>query len=230
MTLNRSSVLSAAIVLGAFSLSACNLEDAATTVATAVVAATASTPEEATVVPTEPVTSLESIVGVYLITEDYGADGEDKGYMVIDDAGNVTWYDDQGDTFDKGGNCYVVDDDYYNFVFLSENRFDTDLGTATITDNEGAGLIIEFDDSMESDITLGNRSNLLESYFNTLECPAASENPSASDDGEKTPKQQEKEDKKDSQKEKKNSHDNADDKDFQDKKESAKEKGPKGKK
>ncbi|ATX78075.1 hypothetical protein [Reinekea forsetii] len=227
MILNRSSVLSAAIILGAFSLSACNLEDAATTVVTAVVAATAATPEEAVVVPTEPVTSLESIVGVYLITEDYGTDGIDEGYMVIDDAGNVTWYDDQSDTFDKGGNCYVVDDDYYNFVFLSENRFDTDLGTATITDNAGAGLIIEFDDSMESDITLGNRSNLLESYFNTLVCPAASENPSASDDGEKTPKQQEKEDKKDSQKEKKDSHENANDSDFQDKKESAKDKGGK---
>jgi hypothetical protein len=226
MTLNRSSVLSAAIVLGAFSLSACNLEDAATRVATVVVESL-NPAENAAVIETVPVTSLSSIVGVYRLDVDYGTDGMDKGLLGIDEVGNVTWYDYQKDDIDKGGDCFVIDYDYYHFEYQSENSFNTDLGLATITDDNGNGLVIEFYESAlsgESDISLGEKLDFPESELADLECPA----PSA--DVEVTQNQQDKKDKKDSHKKKKESNDNADDKDFQDKKESAKEKGPKGKK
>jgi len=226
MTLKHSSVLSAAIVLGAFSLSACNLEDAATTVATVVVESL-NPAENAAVIETVPVTSLSSIVGVYRLDVDYGTDGMDKGLLGIDELGNVTWYDYQKDDIDKGGDCFDIVYDYYYFEYQSENSFNTDLGLATITDDSGNGLVIEFYESAlsgESDISLGEKLDFPESELADLECPA----PSA--DVELTQNQQDKQDKKDSHKEKKDSNDNANDQDFQDKKESANEKGPKGQK
>jgi len=219
MTLKRSSFLSAAIVLGAFSLSACNVEDVV-----ASVDAIVNPTDDAAVVATVAVTDLNSIVGVYRWDEDHGNGVIDEGFIGIDEYSNVTWYDYQGDSYDLGGNCYVIDDSYYNFMYVSENTFDTNLGTATITDVDGKGLKIEFYESPESDMTLGNRLNLLESYFTDLACPA----PSA--DVEVTQNQQDKQEKKDTHKEKKDSNDNANDQDFQDKKESANEKGPKGQK
>jgi len=219
MTLNSSSALSAVMVLGAFSLSACNVGDTVAAVAEAI-----NPTDAAAVVATVPVTDLDSIVGVYRWDEDHGNGVIDAGFIGIDEYSNVTWYDYQDDSYDLGGNCYVIDDGYYNFMYVSENTFDTNLGTATITDVDGKGLIIEFYESPESDMTLGNRLDLLESYFTNLECPA----PSA--DVAVTQNQQDKQDKKDTHKEKKDSNDNANDQDFQDKKESAHEKGPKGQK
>jgi hypothetical protein len=222
MTLNSSSALSAVMVLGAFSLSACNVEDTVTALAEAI-----NPTDAAAVVATVPVTDLDSIVGVYRWNEGHGAGVIDEGFIGIDQASNVTWYDYQGDSYDLGGNCYVIDDGYYDFAYQSENRFETNLGSATITDVNGKGLIIEFDESPDSDITLGNRLDLLKSYFTDLACPAASENPSDNNDGEKTQHQQEKQDKKDSHQDKKDSHENSQDPTFQDNNDSDNDKGGK---
>jgi hypothetical protein len=217
MTLNRSSVLSAAIVLGSFSLSACNVEDVV-----AGVDAFINPADDAAVVATGEVTSLDSIVGFYEWHEDHGTDGRDEGYIEIDEYSNVTWYDFQGDSYDNNGNCYVIEEDYFTFDFVDGNTFDTDLGLATISDSDGSGLVIDFDDAAEPDMILGKKRVMFASDFTGLLCETSSDDMSAND--------QEKQDKKDSHKKKKESNDNADDKDFQDKKESAKEKGPKGKK
>jgi hypothetical protein len=218
MILNRSSVLSAAIVLGAFSLSACNVEDVV-----AGVEAFVNPADEAAVVATGEVTSLDSIVGIYEWSEDHGVDGEDEGYIGIDEYSNVTYYDFQGDSYDNNGNCYVIEEDYFTFDFVDGNTFNTDLGLATITDSDGRGLVINFDDAAEPDMILGKKRAMFASDLTGIPCDT-----SASSDGELTQNQQEKQDKKDTHKDKKDSHDNANDQDFQDKKESANEKGPKG--
>ena len=216
MTFKHSSVLSAAVVLGAFSLSACNVEDVV-----AGVDAFINPADAAEVVATGEVTSLDSIVGIYDWSEDNGVDGTDEGYIGIDEYSNVTWYDFQGDSYDNNGNCYLIEEDYFTFDFVSGNTFNTDLGLATITDNDGQGLVIDFADAAEPDMVLGEKLTLLASDLTGIPCDDISANDDLSEH------QQEKEDKKDSHKKKKESHENAQDDDFQDKKESAKDKGGK---
>jgi hypothetical protein len=62
---------------------------------------------------------IDSLVGVWDNTEDYGTYGKDVSYISIDKNGYLSIYDYAGDTFDEWGNCYWIDEKYAQLTHLS---------------------------------------------------------------------------------------------------------------
>lgn len=85
------------------------------------------------------ITGLADIVGTYDWSDEYEGGVTDEWYLTIDGSGNISDYDYQGDDYDQGSNCYVIDRDWEQLGHISANRFSTqslgEVTTEVVLDN-----------------------------------------------------------------------------------------------
>lgn len=117
------------------------------------------------------VTGLASIVGVYEWFDEYPGGLVDEWYFAIDAQGYVSDYDYMGDSYDNLGNCYVIDRDWEQLVYVSENRFSTVVaGEDLFIEIQDGGLLITPVDGSSEPEYIGPKVDIDVSSFETAEC------------------------------------------------------------
>ena len=94
-----------------------------------------------------------SLIGVWDWSEDYGDEGMDEIYLVVDEQGRLSEYDYFGDTFDGEDNCYVISRHWGKFTrsspdyLYSETEIDSSVRVKLEVQNWNLYLTaLEFND------------------------------------------------------------------------------------
>ena len=119
------------------------------------------------------VTSLSSIVGVY----DWSildADGTiDEWYLAIAPSGWISDYDYQGDSYNRGRNCYVIERNWERLAHLGDNRFVFLNGDIVKADFFSGSLVftpVRTEIGAIAPIVVGPRVQIDVSTFEAAEC------------------------------------------------------------